>query len=127
MNLATACFLLFFAVATQGHAAGFLDRLFSKDKPDTKKPPADTNSAPALSASPAVNLSHDEISDGLKAALARGIQEAVAALGKEDGFLKDATVKIPLPSSLARVESSLRVIREDRLADQFILTMNRAA
>ena len=64
---------------------------------------------------------------GLKEALAKGVQQAVATLGKPDGFLKDANVKIPMPESLQKVEKTLRTLRQDKLADEFVTTMNRAA
>jgi hypothetical protein len=48
-------------------------------------------------------------------------------LGRQDGFLKDAGVKIPMPESLQKVERTLRTLGQDKLADEFITTMNRAA
>jgi hypothetical protein len=51
----------------------------------------------------------------------------VASLGKADGFFGDRSVKIPLPKSLERVERGLRLVRQDKIADEFVLTMNRAA
>ena len=41
-----------------------------------------------------------EISGGLKEALSNGIKFAVNSLGKENGYLGNARVKIPLPKSL---------------------------
>lgn len=64
---------------------------------------------------------------GLKEALGKGVEQAVANLGKTDGFLKDLNVKIPMPESLQKVEKTLRVLRQDELADEFVTTMNRAA
>ena len=72
-------------------------------------------------------LSNDEITGGLKDALGKGVERAVGALGKEDGFLKDAGVKIPMPATLKKVEKSLRTLGQEKLADEFITTMNRAA
>jgi hypothetical protein len=82
-----------------------------------------TNAPPTLTTA----LSEDEITGGLKQALSKGVEQAVAMLGKEDGFLKDASVKIPMPESLNRVERTLRTLRQDKLADEFTTTMNRAA
>lgn len=73
------------------------------------------------------SLSADEIARGLKEALAAGVQKAVANLGKQDGFLKNPDVKIPMPPKLADIEKGLRAIGQDKYADEFILTMNRAA
>lgn len=86
-----------------------------------KKAASATNAA-ALGA-----LSQEQVISGLKEALAKGTQHAVASLGKEDGFLKDLGVKIPMPDSLKKVEKTLRTLRQDKLADEFVTTMNRAA
>lgn len=64
---------------------------------------------------------------GLKEALHKGVQQAVAVLGKPDGFLKDPNVRIPMPANLQKVEKTLRTLRQDKLADDFVATMNRAA
>ena len=78
-------------------------------------------------ASAVAALSNDQVVSGLKEALSKGVQFAVTNLGRADGFLKDAKVKIPLPPSLQKVEQALRLVRQDQLADDFITTMNRGA
>ena len=75
----------------------------------------------------AATLTDPEIAQGLKQALSQGVQRAVESLGRPDGFLGSSQVRIPMPDSLARVESTLRALRQDAYADQFIETMNRAA
>ena len=72
-------------------------------------------------------LSNDEIVSGLKEALVKGSQSAVNVLGKENGFLSHPQLKIPMPEKLQAVESGLRKIGQDKIADQFVLSMNRAA
>ncbi len=72
-------------------------------------------------------LTEDEIVRGLKAALAQGTRQAVTQLGKPDGFLKNLDVKIPVPEQLRSVEKGLRTLKQDRLADEFVTTLNRAA
>lgn len=102
-------------LADQTQAASFLEKLgFGKTS---------TTTAPAL----ATALSHEEIAGGLKEALSKGVERAVTLLGKEDGFLKDVSVKIPLPETLQKVERTLRTLGQDKLADEFVTTMNRAA
>jgi hypothetical protein len=64
---------------------------------------------------------------GLKAALERGSQAAVAALGRVDGFFGNPQVKIPLPESLQRTERLMRRVGMGKYADELILTLNRAA
>lgn len=88
---------------------------------DTRSP----NSA--LPANLGAALSRDQMVDGLKEALVKGVEKAVTSLGKQDGFLKDAGVKIPMPESLQKVEKSLRALKQDKIADEFVTTMNRAA
>ncbi|MGI9335117.1 MAG: DUF4197 domain-containing protein [Gammaproteobacteria bacterium] len=72
-------------------------------------------------------LSNDEIVAGLKEALAQGAEQSINALGRHDGFLGDASVRIPVPEKLRPVESALRTVGQSRYADEFITTMNRAA
>ena len=74
-----------------------------------------------------VSLSNTEIINGLKAALRKGADSAVDRLGRPDGFFGNPRVRIPMPPALQNVESALRTIGQDRLADEFVLTMNRAA
>jgi hypothetical protein len=69
----------------------------------------------------------DQIAQGLKEALAKGTEQAVRKLGATNGFLTNLTVKIPMPAELKQLETSLRRIKQDQLADEFINTMNRAA
>lgn len=73
------------------------------------------------------DLSNSEASQGLKAALERGAQSAVAQLGKPDGFLGNAKVRIPLPSFLADAAKFLRAMGRGKQVDELELAMNRAA
>ena len=72
-------------------------------------------------------ITNQEAVAGLKSALEKGSQQAVAVLGKTDGFFGNAQVKIPLPESLQRVEKMMRRLGMGKQADELILTMNRAA
>ena len=45
-------------------------------------------------------LSEGEIADGLRQALGNGVRNVVQQLGKTDGFLANANVKIPVPKPL---------------------------
>ena len=73
------------------------------------------------------SLPQDQVIAGLKEALAKGVEHAITNLGRTDGFLKDASVKIPLPESLRRLESGLRTAGRGDKVDEFVTTMNRAA
>ncbi|MBF0264814.1 MAG: DUF4197 domain-containing protein [Gammaproteobacteria bacterium] len=72
-------------------------------------------------------LDSDLITKGLKQALKQGVETAVNSLGKENGFLSNKLVKIPLPGSLAKSEKIIRKMGGDKLADDLILSMNKAA
>ena len=72
-------------------------------------------------------ITNQDAAAGLRAALQKGAQAAVAQLGRSDGFLGNPQVKIPLPESLARAESLARRLGMGRHADELILAMNRAA
>ena len=72
-------------------------------------------------------LSDTEMVGALKEALDKGTRYAVDNLGREGGFLDNASVRIPMPDSLAWLEKTLRTLHQDRLADEFVTSMNRAA
>jgi hypothetical protein len=73
------------------------------------------------------DITGQEAGGGLKEALTQGAGKAVALLGKNDGFLKNPKVKIPLPESMQRVESLMRGLGMGKQADELITAMNRAA
>lgn len=102
-----------------GSAAGFLDALGFGTKPDAPKPQI---SSAALNA-----LSQDQVVQGLKEALSKGLTQAVGKLGHDGGFLTNLNVKIPIPEKMRTIESTLRALKQDQYADEFITTMNRAA
>jgi len=91
---------------------------------------AGKNSAPAPSTSShaAVDrLSDGDVVKGLKEALNQGATSAVSKLGKENGFLGNEKVKIPLPATLQKVEQVMRTIGQGQVVDELVVTMNRAA
>ena len=73
------------------------------------------------------SLTQREALAGLRAALERGSNAAVAALGRADGFLGNAQVKIPLPQSLERAEKLARRLGFSNEVDELVVAMNRAA
>ncbi len=73
------------------------------------------------------SLPQDQLVTGLKDALGKGLQQAVANLGHDGGFLTNLNVKIPMPEKLQKAETALRAMKQDKLADDFVVTMNRAA
>ena len=115
--------LLFALSSTVACRAGLFDQLNSYV----------SNSAPASAsgsgnASAALNaLSSDQLVGGLKQALSNGVQHAVGQLGHDGGFLTNLNVKIQMPDKLQVVEKTLRSLKQDKLADNFVTTMNHAA
>jgi hypothetical protein len=73
------------------------------------------------------DLTNKDATSGIKEALAKGAEVAVAQLGKQDGFMGDTRVKIPLPESLRSAEKMLRTLGMSKQTDELIETMNRAA
>ena len=78
-------------------------------------------------ASRQTSLSDLDISRGLKDALGQGVRNAASDLGRQNGFLDNARVRIPLPSNLQRTEKALRAIGQGRRVDEFVAAMNHAA
>ena len=73
------------------------------------------------------NLPNAQINDGLRESLFQGVRNAVDELGRANGFLDNARVKIPLPSSLQKTEKALRALGQGRKVDEFVTSMNHAA
>jgi hypothetical protein len=73
------------------------------------------------------DITGKDASGGLKEALTQGAGKAVEMLGKQDGFLGNPKVKIPLPESVQKVEGMLRGFGMGKQADELVNAMNRAA
>ncbi len=96
--------------------------------------PGTANAAPespqgevAQTSNTLASLSQDQMVQGLEDALTKGLQQAIARLGHDGGFLTNLNVKIPMPEKLQKVETALRATKQDKLADDFVATMNHAA
>ena len=73
------------------------------------------------------DLSNQDASAGLKAALDKGSTVAVSNLGVENGFLNNEKVKIQLPSILEKARPILKMTGKGQQLDDLVLSMNRAA
>lgn len=73
------------------------------------------------------SLDSATVNTGLKEALKVGVNYAVTNLSKENGYLNNKYVKIPLPENLAKVETVIRSAGGDKIADDLINSMNKAA
>lgn len=68
-----------------------------------------------------------DIAGGLKEALNNGISKQVTKLTTTDGFYRNELVKILLPEELRKVDSGLRKLGLNSLADEGLKVLNRAA
>lgn len=87
------------------------------------KSPSDT----ATEAVTDSRFGQEELAQALRQALDRGAALAVTRLGREDGFLANPEVRIPVPESLNWAEKGLRSLGQGSLVDDFQLSLNRAA
>ncbi|AMO98318.1 hypothetical protein CAter10_0402 [Collimonas arenae] len=86
----------------------------------------------ALSATAALalslsDLSNQDASSGLKAALQKGADVAVSKLGVENGFLNNDKVKIGLPGILEKAQPILKMTGKGQQLDDLVVSMNHAA
>jgi hypothetical protein len=100
-------------------AQGFLDKLGLGN--------SSTNQKSSAASAAVAALPEGQVVDALKQALGKGVEHAIGQLGRDGGFLTNLSVKIPMPEKLHTVEKTLRAVKQDKLADDFIETMNHAA
>jgi hypothetical protein len=72
-------------------------------------------------------LTRTDATAGVKAALQRGAEVAVSQLGRNDGFLGNPKVRIPLPGWLEQGAQVLRSLGQGQRVDELETAMNRAA
>lgn len=68
-----------------------------------------------------------DAASGIRAALERGAESAIALLGRPDGFLGNPAVRIPLPRFLDEAAKVLRFTGQQKRVDELVTAMNRAA
>ncbi|KPF47863.1 hypothetical protein IP87_21310 [beta proteobacterium AAP121] len=73
------------------------------------------------------SLSEVDAAAGVRAALERGATAAVQLLGRNDGFLGDPRVRIPLPDGLQKAAKLLKATGQGARVDELVTAMNRAA
>jgi hypothetical protein len=73
------------------------------------------------------SLSSDEVAQGLKEALTKGVSKGSDLVSQVDGYFKNPEIKIPFPPEVKQVESRLRQIGLGAEVDRFVLTLNRGA
>jgi Protein of unknown function (DUF4197) len=72
-------------------------------------------------------LSQTDALQGIRLALERGSAAAVSLLGRDDGFLGNPKVRIPLPGLLAEAAKLARLTGQQQKVDELVTAMNRAA
>jgi len=101
-----------------------LGKLNKAMSPGNAAKPASAMPQPARDLSMFSN--RDQIA-GLKQALTQGAASAVQILAKDNGYLGNAKVRIPLPDSLQKAENMMRKFGMGQYADQLIDAMNHSA
>lgn len=72
-------------------------------------------------------LTNKDTTGGLKEALTQGAGKAVDLLGRENGFLGNPKVRIPLPEKVEKAAELMRSLGMGKQVDELETTMNRAA
>jgi hypothetical protein len=73
------------------------------------------------------SLSTDDVAQGLKEALTKGVSKGSDLVSQLDGYFKNPEIKIPFPPEVKQVEARLRQIGLGDEVDKFVLTLNRGA
>jgi len=81
----------------------------------------------SMSGSALAQFGQSDARTGIREALSLAARLATERLGQRDGFFGDDHVHIPLPRSVARVQSSLRRVGLSGSIDDLELRINRAA
>ena len=123
--------------ASYAHAIDFGDLInkelgtLGKPTPQKSEPAASSNTpATTGAAKSAANLASFSNSDqvaSLKQALIQSAETAVAGLSKENGYLGNNKVRIPLPENLQKADVLLRKFGMGKYADDLTTSINRAA
>ena len=73
------------------------------------------------------SITEDEAATALRDALNNGINNSVEIVSKVDGYLQNPEIKIPFPPDAKKIENRLRSLGLNKLVDDAILFINRAA
>jgi hypothetical protein len=72
-------------------------------------------------------VTQSKADSGLKDALQVAAERAVESAGRPDGYFGNPQIRIPMPEKLEHVEKAVRRVGLGAHADEFVLSMNRAA
>jgi Protein of unknown function (DUF4197) len=73
------------------------------------------------------SLTADQVGEGLKEALIKGISTGSDMASQLDGYFKNPEIKIPFPPEVKKVEDKLRQLGMGTKVDEFVMTLNRGA
>lgn len=90
-------------------------------------PFAGTALTTGFAASAQAQFTETDAAAGIRSALERGAEFAIASLGRTDGFLGNPKVRIPLPSFLDKAAKMLKFTGGSGRVDELVTAMNRAA
>lgn len=119
----SAILLSSFSANSQSKLGNILKQVTSKSKPAASSSTSTPSNTAATTGTPSVL----EIGQGIKEALQIGISNGADKLSAKDGFLGNAAVKILFPPEAQKVEKTLRSLGMGSLADQVVVSLNRAA
>lgn len=71
--------------------------------------------------------SEAEVAQGLKQALEQGTAKGTDELSKVNGYFSNLQIKIPFPPEAKKIEDNLRALGLNKMCDDVILSLNRAA
>ncbi len=72
-------------------------------------------------------ITEQQAANGLMEALVQGANNGSSTLAKLDGYLKNPSVKIPFPPEAQKIETTLRDLGMNKMCDDVITSLNRAA
>ena len=124
--LITATLLLSVSASQAFDFGGFMDSV-KEAVPALNETVKSSNVSEKVATNTTTDASSATVADGLKEALKQGVAYDVKELSKEGGYLNNPAVKIPLPQGLSNTESMIRKMGGDKMADDFINSMNEAA
>ncbi|MDP1997120.1 MAG: DUF4197 domain-containing protein [Gallionella sp.] len=105
---------------------GNIGKAVSQDSAPEKSEASSAPTASPKTADLSMFSNRDQVGS-LKQALTQGAETAVKNLAKENGYLGNDKVRIPLPESLQKVDGTLRQFGMGKYADELVTSMNRAA
>lgn len=73
------------------------------------------------------SLTNEDVGNGLRDALVKGISVGADQASKENGFFGNQLIRIALPEEMRKLESTMRKLGQGAEVDRVLLTINRGA